>query len=222
MTLEERVAQYFWWHTIDLGNGIVTPGGKSMEMMRLEADCFFSPIDLHHKSLLDVGAWNGGFTLEAARRGATRVAGLDFWTWIDSKAQGRKTFDLVAECTNNHFEAIEINLDVPGLSLQHLGQFDVVLYSGVFYHLQDPLAATREVAALAREVLILETHIEAIADERPAMIYYPGAELSGDHSNWWGPNVACIRALLTTLGFPRIDVTKGSGETRYVFHAYRG
>jgi hypothetical protein len=29
MTLAEEVAQYHWFHTIDLGQGVLTPGGKS-------------------------------------------------------------------------------------------------------------------------------------------------------------------------------------------------
>jgi tRNA (mo5U34)-methyltransferase len=214
MDLEEEIARHFWYHTIDLGNGVVTPGVKSAELMRIEADAMFSSVDLRNKSFLDVGAWNGGFCVEAARRGATRIAGLDFSSW-------RETFDLVAQATNNHFEAIDIDLDAPGLSLKHLGQFDVVLFSGVFYHLIDPIAATREVSALAREVMIMETHVEIIPGERPAMVFYPGSELSDDPSNWWGPNVACVCALLREFGFARVDVAEGGGHTRKIIHAYR-
>jgi tRNA (mo5U34)-methyltransferase len=221
MTLEEKIAKYFWWHTIELGDGVVTPGVKSLELMRLEADKLFSRVDLRGKSVLDVGAWNGGFSLEAARRGATRVAGLDHLTWNEPGLFGRETFDLVSELTNSHFEAIDLDLDAPGLSLKHLGQFDVVLYSGVFYHLIDPIAATREIAALAREALVLETYIEGTCEERPAMVFFPGAELNNDASNWWGPNVACIRALLRQFGFPHIEVTDGSDAWRKVFHAFR-
>jgi hypothetical protein len=36
-------------------------------------------------------------------------------------------------------EAVDVDLDTPQLSLSHLGQFDVVLFLGVFYHLQDRL-----------------------------------------------------------------------------------
>jgi tRNA (mo5U34)-methyltransferase len=219
MDLQEKIAQYFWWHTIDLGNGVVTPGFKTADLMRIEADALFSPVDLHNKTFLDVGAWNGGFSVEAARRGATRIAALDHYTW--KTWRGRETIDLVAQVTNNHIEAIEIDLDMPGLSLKHLGKFDVVLFSGVFYHLIDPIAATREVAALAREVLIVETHVEIIPGDRPAMVFYPGAELADDPTNWWGPNIACVCALLKQCGFARVDVAEGSDDTRKVFHAYR-
>jgi len=224
MTLQEKVDQYIWFHSIDLGGGVVTSGNKSLELMKSEAELFFSSVDLNGKSFLDVGAWNGGFSLEAARRGAASVTGIDNYTWNHPQYRGRETYDLVSEATDSHFEAVDINLDAPQLSLNHLGQFDIVLFAGVFYHLQDPLAATREVAALAREVLILETHIESIPEERPAMVYFPGAENADDPTNWWGPNVALIRALLTTTGFARVDVITDPtavSATRGIFHAYR-
>jgi hypothetical protein len=52
------------------------------------------------------------------------------------------------------------------------------------------------------------------------MIFFPTDELSSDPSNWWGPNRACVIALLKTLGFGRVDVTPGSHPDREIFHAW--
>ena len=38
------------------------------------------------------------------------------------------------------------------------------------------------------------------------MALYPGAELQEDASNWWGPNVAALTAMLHEEGFARVDV----------------
>jgi hypothetical protein len=38
------------------------------------------------------------------------------------------------------------------------------------------------------------------------MALYPGDELAGDTSNWWGPNVAALRAMLREEGFSRVEV----------------
>jgi tRNA (mo5U34)-methyltransferase len=92
---------------------------------------------------------------------------------------------------------------------------------GVFYHLLDPIAALREVSALAREALVLETHVERRLNPRPAMIFYPGDELNGDSGNWWGPNTACVLELLRQSGFPRVEVMSGFTRSRKVFHAFR-
>ena len=207
---------------MDLGNGIVTPGGKSLEVMKQETDKFFSKVDLNGKSLLDIGAWNGGFSLEAKRRGAKRVAALDYHTWnAPLPCKGDETFQLMAEVTNTQYEMYTIDLDTPAVSLKHLGSYDVVLFAGVFYHLVDPIAALREVSALVREVLIFETHIETTQDTRPWMVFYPGSELANDPTNWWGPNTACIVALLKHFGFSRVEASEVSPASRCTFHAYR-
>jgi tRNA (mo5U34)-methyltransferase len=107
------------------------------------------------------------------------------------------------------------------VSLEHLGQFDYILYLGVFYHLIDPISALRDLAAIAKRGLILETHIETTAESRPMMVFYPGGELNGDPSNWWGPNEACVVSLLRHFGFLRIDAQVGSGESRLIVRALR-
>ena len=41
-----RARQYFWFHSVDLGNGVVTPGGKSLNVLHAEAEAIFGPLDL--------------------------------------------------------------------------------------------------------------------------------------------------------------------------------
>jgi tRNA (mo5U34)-methyltransferase len=221
LSLEERVASQFWWHSIDLGNGIVTPGHKDRRRMAIEFANTFGKLDLSGRSVLDIGAWTGGFSVEAARRGANRVVALDHYSWNAPQFRGREAFDLVNEITGLGIEAVDVDLDAPQLSLEHLGPFDVVLFLGVFYHLHDPIAGLREAAALAREALVVETLIERPLNPRPSMVFYPGAERGGDPTNWWGPNTACILELLRQAGFRRVEVTRGFGRSRRVFHAFR-
>ena len=73
-----------------------------------------------------------------------------------------------------------------------------MLFLGVFYHLFDPIDGLRRAASLAQEVLVVETHTDLGEIERPAMVMYPGRELANDPTNWWGPNNACVVALLKT------------------------
>jgi tRNA (mo5U34)-methyltransferase len=221
LPLSEEVAEHYWWHSIDLGNGLVTPGRKSLRQMASEFGNTFGPLDLDGRSVLDVGAWNGGFSVEAMRRGAARVVALDHYTWNTRPYRGRETFDLVSRVTGLDLEAVDIDLDTPQLSLAGLGHFDVVLFLGVFYHLVDPIAALREVAALTNEVLVVETFIERRLNPRPSMMFYPGNERAMDASNWWGPNTACMLELLRHAGFARVETRRGSNRTRKVFHAFR-
>jgi hypothetical protein len=55
-------------------------------------------------------------------------------------------------------------------------------------------------------LLIVETHADLLELPRPAMALYPGDELAGDASNWWGPDVAALNAMLRDEGFARVDV----------------
>jgi tRNA (mo5U34)-methyltransferase len=220
-TLAEEIAAQYWWHSIDLGNGIVTSGRKSARRIATEFANTFGKLDLTGRSVLDVGAWAGGFSVEAKRRGAARVVAVDHYTWNAPEFRGREAFDLVNRVTGFGLEAVDIDLDVPQLSLAELGTFDVVLFLGVFYHLRDPIAGLREVAALAREVLVVETLVERRLNPRPSMIFYPGNERDDDATNWWGPNVACMVELLRQVGFARIEITPGITRSRKVFHAFR-
>jgi hypothetical protein len=72
--LQREVNAIKWWHAIDLGNGIVTPGPDPTPARVSELQI---PRDLTGLSVLDVGAWDGFFSFEAERRGASRVLATD-------------------------------------------------------------------------------------------------------------------------------------------------
>jgi tRNA (mo5U34)-methyltransferase len=215
-----RAKAYYWFHSIDLGNGVVTPGSKSVDLLRAEANAIFGPLDLRGKSVLDIGAWNGNFSFEAKRRQAARVLATDHHCWTQ-EVKGRETFHLAKAALNLDID--ELDIDVPDLTPDRVGQFDVVLFLGVFYHLVDPIQALHNVAVLTKEVAVVESHLDLGNTERPAMVFYPGAELNNDPTNWWGPNRQCLEALLRLVGFARITYQAHPivGSARGIFHAYK-
>jgi tRNA (mo5U34)-methyltransferase len=111
---------------------------------------------------------------------------------------------------------------VAELSAERVGRFDVVLFLGVLYHLRHPFAALERVAALARELLVVESRIVAPFTRRPVMHFYPGSELDGDPTNWWAPNRPCMEAMLRDLGFRRVTFRRPDYRFRRgMFHAER-
>ena len=70
----------YWWHSIDLGQGIVTKGFKTPETLQHELESLRLP-DLRNKTVLDIGAWDGFFSFEAERRGAKRIVAVDHYVW---------------------------------------------------------------------------------------------------------------------------------------------
>ena len=73
---EAIAATGFWWHSIDLGDGLLTPGGKNAALLRREWEAMKVP-DLAGRSVLDIGAWDGYFSFQAERLGAREVVARD-------------------------------------------------------------------------------------------------------------------------------------------------
>ena len=65
------VSRYYWYHTIDLGDGLVTPG---MYDYRETLSGFPFPADMRGMRVLDVGPATGFFAFEFERRGAQVTA----------------------------------------------------------------------------------------------------------------------------------------------------
>ena len=216
--LKAEIDRLDWFHQMDFGNGLLTPGRiKRAKIERMSNIIFDAP--LAGKSVLDIGCWDGAYSVEAMRRGAARVLATDHFVWRTSRT-GRRPFDLVREHLAPAIEARDI--DVPDLSVESVGRFDVVLFCGVFYHLRNPFEAVERIASIAGECLVLETHLIRFPWWKPYMRFWPGAELSGDPTNWWSPNRACVEAMLRDVGFSRIAFRHPDYRRRRgIFHARR-
>lgn len=200
----EGVSKRHWFHCIDLGNGIVTPGTREKNAWQL----YNLPERLDGKSVLDIGAWEGQFSFEAERRGAEKVVAMDVWGNVSepgSGGYGWENFQFAHAAIGS--KVITEFLNVYSLS-PSLGPFDLILFLEVLYHLQDPLGALKHVkSALAKDGMVcLETWIDAEWIDSPAMIFYPGNELNNDPTNWWGPNIKCVQSMASTAGFRECKV----------------
>ena len=212
----------FWYHCIDLGDGIVTPGCAATRW-GVTGDSIGMPQSLEGKTVLDVGAWDGFYSFEAERRGASRVLATDSYAWTSYQENGKAGFELARKELRSRIEDMEI--DVLELSPDRVGKFDLVLFLGVLYHMRHPLLALERVASVTNDHLIVETHVDMLNVGRPAMAFYPGNELNNDHTNWCGPNPAMVHALLQVVGFRRVRTFAGPfrlpTSTRMIFHAWK-
>src|SRR5208282_4601170 len=210
--LRKDVAEIAWWHTIDLGNGIMTPGrDNSPERLKRIG----MPQDLTGLTVLDIGAANGFYSFEAERRGAKRVVAVDQpFAWNEG-GHPKRGFELARKVLNSNVEDVVTN--VYDMSPKNIGTFDLVLFLGVLYHLQHPLLALEHVFSVTSKQLILETHVDMTHLKRPAMAFYPNAELDGDASNWWGPNPAAVEEMLKTVGFKTVKrISQSRSQARKV------
>ena len=221
-----------WFHSIELAPNVVTPGRKTRETLNRELRSLNLP-DLRGKSVLDIGAYDGFFSFAAERLGASRVVALDHYVWStdmagylsdwrDSKRSGqtlppphasphwrpdelpgRKPFDLARRALASQVEPVVG--DFMTMDLAPLGTFDVVLFLGVLYHMENPLDALKRVRAVTAPggLAVIETEAVKIPGlgGRACCEFFPGQELNNDPTNWWSPNAAAVEGLCRAAGF---------------------
>lgn len=194
-----RLQKLGWYHSIELPDGRVTPGIQSLATMRKRLRQFPLPDDLRGKRALDIGAWDGWFSFEMEKRGASVVA-------VDA-VQSEKFLE-ARELLGSKVEFVLS--DVYDLNPAQLGKFDVILFLGVLYHLKHPLLALEKVCALAEDLVCVESHVtddKLKSGQKPCMEFYETTELGGQFDNWVGPNVAALLAFCRAAGFARSTLT---------------
>lgn len=200
LDLREIVMSRTWFHTIDLGGGIVTPGQKDTQT---EVTHLHLPADLSGRTVLDIGAYDGFYSFEAERRGAKRVVAADHWAWNWPGSDAKGNFDLAHRTLGSRVATHDIAVEE--LSSEALGAtFDVVLFLGVLYHAPDPLGYLQRVREVTAEVAIIETVVDLLDVPIPAAAYYQGSSMNNDASNNFGPNKLAVQAMLRDVGFARV------------------
>lgn len=199
--LKNEITKIKWYHQIDLGNGIITNGKSNnvivLKNMKLDHD-------LTGKTVLDVGAWDGFFSFEAERRGAKRILAIDSHSWNGSGWGSKEGFNLARRILNSKVEDMEI--DVLDITPNKIGKFDIVFFIRVLYHMIDPLLALKKIVSVTEEKVILETLVDMLGTNRPAMAFYPNSEINNDPTNWWAPNPQAVTAMLKYVGFKKIEM----------------
>ena len=207
-----------WFHSFELPDGQIIEGIKPLETLRAEADLFFGE-SLEGKSVLDIGAWDGFFSFEAERRGASRVLAADHFCWSGPGWGPRAGFDRIHATINSSVESLDI--DVLDLSPSTLGQFDIVLFLGVLYHVKDPYVTLETASRMCSDHLVVETVTALPAEPLPAMRLYKPFELGGDPTNFWAPNIPALEVMLDTFGFAKIEAMPSPASPRHPLSRHR-
>ena len=219
--IRRRVSAHpLWYHTIDLGPDVTTPGWFDLRPI---VDRMPWP-EIAGKRCLDIGTYDGFLAFEMERRGAAEVVAVDIadpdaWDWPArlrvrggselarlagaDKAAG---FYLVAEMLGSKVKRHEVS--IYDLDPAELGTFDVVVCGSLLLHLRDPgraLEAVRSVvggAFLSAETIDLSLTVlhprEAVAR----------LNVVDELCQWWVPNVAAHRRMLEAAGFEVVRSSK--------------
>jgi tRNA (mo5U34)-methyltransferase len=208
-----------WFHRIDLGDGIFTktesvmgePVDHPRESWEVIQQCL--PPDLTGKSVLDVGCNGGFYCVEAKRRGASRVLG------VDGQRQHVRQALFVRKVLGLDLEFRRFS--VYDLAPETVGRFDITLALGLVYHLKHLVLALERLYDVTRELLIVETAIlppeqtppsfvQALGEIRQTLhpIFYAEnpPEAKEQVYNWFLPSPDALRALLANTGFEDVTV----------------
>ena len=208
----EKITGQEWYHSIDLGHGVITPGFVDHHD---QLPYYALPASMTGMRVLDVATFDGFWAFEFERRGAEVVAAdIAAWTDVDvprlmlphasafglDRATGTG-FRLAHEILGSDVQRIECS--VYDLDPGKIGNFDLVFISDLLVHLRDPqLRGRAAYSVCSGEVLVADVYtpqLEGLGDDLALALFTAPSE------TWWLPNVAALRTMLITAGFESID-----------------
>ena len=201
-----------WYHTIDLGDGGVTPGMIDLRQIAPKV----LPSDLSGRRALDVGTYDGFWAFEMERRGAEVVA-TDVEEAHDAdwpphrrdelRAQADALgvelglgFRLAAEALGSRVQRVAC--DVRSLDADAIGgRVDVAFCGALLLHLRDPVGALERIRSVLVPggilVLLEPVLLGASLLRRPYARFQPAERAF----NWWVPSLPVVRDWLAVSGF---------------------
>lgn len=215
--IRRRVGGFYWYHTIDLGHGITTPGTYDLRPL---LGHYGIPESLTGKSVLDVGPGHGFFCFEFERRGAARVATAELPAWAqhDGSPVLKQQFDrrgIDREADPYLHGALAFAIAARGarierlfhtvyeLSPESVGTFDIVFCASVLLHLTDPLRALFAIRTVTREQAIICTGVDnAVHVRNQSRALFRGTP---DGQSFWFPTMKCLEEMALAAGFTRVE-----------------
>jgi tRNA (mo5U34)-methyltransferase len=212
--IRRRAAEYEWYHTIDLGHGVVTPGQYDIAPV---LEHYGLPTALGGKSVLDVGPGHGYFAFEFERRGAV-VATAELPNWAEHDASPvlqdefaragslpesyhRGAFGFAIEARRSQVQRHFCN--VYDLTPERVGSYDLVFCASVLLHLTDPLRALFAIRKVCRDEAIIctgiDTTLHVVGQSRALFVG------SANGQAFWLPTTACLGQMVLAAGFARCE-----------------
>jgi SAM-dependent methyltransferase len=225
-------------HNVELPYGLRThiPGlsRRKLEYTRLASlvkHAFPSLLQLCGGSLqgrrvLDVGCNCGGFSVEAAQRGAEYVLGIDV---VDRYLEQAEFIKRALGLRQIEFK----KMAVEDLDESIVGEYDITFCFGLLYHLENPVSSMKKLSSVTRRIMVVDTSVARFPlTRRPVWImnFPPAAGLEPEaiSTSLWRtkrncqflPNARAVTELLKLLGFSKVTRLKptkrGIGKRYYM------
>jgi tRNA (mo5U34)-methyltransferase len=176
-----------WFYRFAFSNGVETapPDPTTQSVHDTRANLIFPLLDRligptwAQMECVDLACHQGWFAAQLAARGAKSVLGLDLRSEHIHKA------DLVRRLMGADNLSFR-QQDLFDVSQAEVGAFDVALFLGVLYHLDNPVGALRIARAACRSVCVIETQVARSSGPLDCL-WGSGAARSG-------PGIAVVRS----------------------------
>jgi len=152
----EKMNNMKWYHKIDLGDHIITPGNEWDHLWNPLKE-YMKRVDFSNKRVLDVGCWDGLWSFEAEKLGAREVWAIDLNSQRSFSEQGFETFEFAKKHLESKVHYKEVS--VYDLEDSFREPFDIVVCFGVLYHLRYPQLGLARIRNILKTggMLLLET-----------------------------------------------------------------
>jgi len=206
--LQQVLARYNFYHIIKLTDTISTPGFPAFVPAQNLCMKYLKSLDVKGKRVLDIGCRDGLFSFAAESMGAAEVVGID-------NDLSKAATEFLIPFFNSKVRMHQMNLY--DLKPESFGQFDVVIFPGVLYHLRYPfwgLRAIRDILKIGGHLLI-ETAIW-VGERNNSMLFCPIGEdnpYAPDGTSCTFFNEKGLVDTLTSLGFQTVHTELLSGTS---------
>lgn len=201
--------KYTWGHNHDFGEFRLrgAMGDRHIQILAEFIDKYHLPLDLTGKKVLDVGAWTGGTCLLLCALGAEVTA-------LEEVVKYANTINYLAEAFGLE------GLNCKSISLYELDEHDVydyILYSGVIYHVTDPVLSLRILFNALKDggrIFVETMGVVAGANSPPlAAVEGPKVTRGGSRENlnrggwnYFLPSTSALALWMETAGFEDVHV----------------
>ncbi|HEX2680623.1 MAG TPA: methyltransferase domain-containing protein, partial [Candidatus Dormibacteraeota bacterium] len=232
--LRRRMEGIDWYHTIELGDGVITPGFVDH---RAQVSSYRLPASLSGQRCLDVATFDGFWAFEMERRGAAEVVAIDVANGIDCDIPTFLLDEVSSWGDSPMGRGFRVAHEILGSRVRHeicnvydltperFGQFDLIFLSDLLLHLRDPQLALERIASVCRGTAIVGDVYNAMLECVPNrnltqyVLWLPGGY------TWWQPSSSTLRQMMKVAGFHEvIEVgrltlqTQGGPCAKVIYH----
>jgi 2-polyprenyl-3-methyl-5-hydroxy-6-metoxy-1,4-benzoquinol methylase len=197
--LEKLAIRLNWYHSIELHPGFVTPGHGFTNIVITRE--ILKRCEIQGMTCLDVGAMDGLMAAILCRRDAGQVVACD-------RYKRQEQIDIVRKALGVNFKYLpdstlaDVRAATPGIISN---PFDLIVFSGVLYHMYDPMQGLAIVRSMVRTggIVVIETGA-AVSEKNVGYFNAAGANDNDPH-NYWTLSLSLLDYMLRYFCMKPVD-----------------